>query len=99
MKDAKSFWLRITGFALALAIPALLLLESLQSKRFMEVETDVSRLEQTQVELVEENRKLITDISILSASGRIEAIATEDLGMRKAASDEIVRIEMKQGNN
>ena len=39
-----------------------------------------------------ENKKLITDISLLSSSDRIEKIAEEDLGMRQAESKEIVRV-------
>ena len=48
-----------------------------------------------QADLVEQNKKLITDISVLSSSDRIEKIATEELEMRPAESDEIVRVEMK----
>jgi cell division protein FtsL len=82
-------------FFLALAIPGLLALDSIQGRRFSELEHEVTQLEKKQVELVETNRKLITGISVLSSSDRIEQIASEELGMKKADSDEIIRIEMK----
>jgi cell division protein FtsL len=82
-------------FSLALAIPCLLVLDSVQGRRFASVEREVAQLEKKQVDLVENNRKLITGISVLSSSDRIEKYAEEELGMRKAASHEIVRIEMK----
>jgi cell division protein FtsL len=83
-------------FLLALAIPGLLALDSIQGRRFTTLEREVTQLEKKQVELVESNRKLITGISVLSSSDRIEKIAEKELGMRKAESSEIVRIEMKK---
>ena len=82
-------------FSLALAIPGLLILDSVQGRRFAAVAHEAAQLEKKQIELVESNRKLITGISMLSSSDRIEKYAEEELGMRKAASHEIVRIEMK----
>jgi cell division protein FtsL len=82
-------------FSLALAVPGLLIIDSAQGRRFSAVEREVMQLEKKQIELVENNRKLITGISVLSSSDRIEKIAEEDLGMRKAQSHEIIRIEMK----
>ena len=38
---------------------------------------------------------MITNISMLSNANRIERIAEQQLGMHKAESDEIVRVEMK----
>ena len=60
----------------------------------MRVQSEVKALEQKQMELVEENKRLITDISLLSSGERIGKIAEEELGMHKAESEEIVRVEM-----
>ena len=51
-------------------------------------------LEKKQEQLVEENKKLISDISLLSSTDRIEKIATEELGMHKAETSDIVRVQM-----
>jgi cell division protein FtsL len=96
MKNKALFLVRLTGFILAACIPALLALDSIQSKRYAELNAEITSLEKTQAQLVEENRKLITDISILSSADRIETIATEELGMRRAVTDEIIRVEMKR---
>ena len=44
--------------------------------------------------LIEENKKLVSDISQLSSAERIERIAVEELGMHKAEAEDIVRVEM-----
>ena len=82
--------------ACAMAIPVLLVINSLQALKYKKLEREVSALEKKQVELVEENKRLVTNISLLSSSDRIEKIASEELGMHKAESEEIVRVEMKR---
>ena len=86
----------LSSCALALAIPALLFLNGVQSRKFRALKGEVVELEKKQQRLVEENKKLITEISVLSSSDRIESIAENDLGMRRAQSDEIVRVEMRR---
>ena len=49
-----------------------------------------------QIKLVEENKKLITDISLLSSAQRIGNIAENELDMHKAETEEIVRVEMNK---
>ena len=44
--------------------------------------------------LIEENKKLVSEIGMLSSSERIEKIAISEYGMRLAESDEIVRVEV-----
>ena len=80
---------------IASLIPGLLILNAIQAERYMKVEREVRALEKKQVQLVEENKKLITDISLLSSGQRISNIAENELGMHKAESEEIVRVEME----
>ncbi len=80
----------------AAMIPALFVLYAFQADRYMKIENEVHALEAEQVRLVEENKRLITDISLLSSSERIGEIAETELGMHKAESDEIVRVEMRR---
>ena len=82
---------------LALCIPSLLVFDAVQARKYADLAEQVRSLEKKQQQLVEENRKLITDISLLSSTERIERIAEDDLGMRKAETEEIVRVEMKDG--
>ncbi len=80
---------------MAVSIPTLLVVNGIQAKKYAALEKEVEELEKKQEELVVQNKKLITDISLLSSSDRIENIAENELGMRKAETEEIVRVEMK----
>ncbi|MEE3411104.1 MAG: cell division protein FtsL [Treponema sp.] len=95
MKGKNLGW-KIFTIACAVLVPLLFALNAMQAARYMKVQNEVKALEQKQVELVEENKRLITDISLLSSGERIGKIAEEELGMRKAESEEIVRVEMRR---
>lgn len=82
--------------ACAVLIPALFLLNAFQASKYVALENEIKDLEKKQIQLVEENKKLITDISILSSADRIGSIAENELGMHKAESEEIVRVQMKK---
>jgi cell division protein FtsL len=80
---------------MAAAVPVLLIIDGIQTRRYENLSDEVSGLEKKQEELVEENKKLVTDISLLSSADRIEKIAENDLGMHKAETGDIVRVEIK----
>ena len=84
---------------LAVSIPGLLILNSVQATKCRELEKSISELETKQENLVTENKKLIKDISVLSSSDRIEDIAKNELNMREAESSEIVRVEITGKEN
>lgn len=93
-ESVRNFFRNCLLYLLACSIPALLALEGFQVKRYADLENEVESLDETQVELIEKNKQLITDISLLSSSERIESIAVNELMMHKASVDEIVRIEV-----
>ena len=96
MKNKKAGFVKRLGiYLLALSIPFFLVFAMVQSQQYMNIEKEVAELEQVQKDLIESNKALVTDISVLSSSERIEKIAVEQLGMRKATSDEIVRVSIK----
>ncbi|MBQ6029061.1 MAG: cell division protein FtsL [Treponema sp.] len=95
MKGKNLGW-KIFTIVCAVLVPLLFALNAMQAARYMKVQNEVKALEQKQVELVEENKRLITDISLLSSGERIGKIAEDELGMRKAESEEIVRVEMRR---
>lgn len=80
---------------IALAVPVLLILDGIQARKYEDLSDEVSSLEKKQEDLVEENKKLVTDISLLSSADRVEKMAQNELGMHKAETDDIVRVEMK----
>ncbi len=84
---------------MTICIPAFLAVEAMQSNKFAKLEYEIERLENTQDETIDNNKKLITDLGFLSSSSRIEKIAVEELEMHQATSDEIVRVEMSNSKN
>lgn len=95
MKIRHDTRLRFVAYASVLLIPLLLALDAFQAHRYARLKNELARLEARQVEIVEQNRRLISDISLLSSSDRIGRIAEEELGMHKAESEDIVRVEIK----
>jgi cell division protein FtsL len=93
-KNSKVLQISIMLFC-AIMIPGLFILNAVQASRYVRLENEIKELEQKQVKLVEENRKLITDISLLSSAERVGTIAENELGMHKAETSEIVRVEMQ----
>lgn len=94
MKKNSDIFRIVLACIAAVMIPGLLILNAVQAKKYTSLAKEVANLEKKQENLVEENKKLITEISILSSSDRIEELAEKELGMRKAESSEIVRVEM-----
>lgn len=94
MNFKKKFSKFLTYF-FAIMIPVLLGIETWQTHRYKKLQREIKNLENKQIELVEENKKLISDISHLSSSERIEKIAEEELHMHKAETKDIVRVEIK----
>ena len=87
----------ICVYLVALSIPCFLVLATVQTREYSKIENEISSLEEKQNELIEQNYSYVANISNLSSSNRIEKVATEELGMRKADSNEIVRISI-EGN-
>ncbi len=86
----------VCAVILTLMIPALLLVGVWQSSRYSRLEAEVRTLDERQYEVIALNKRLISGISVLSTPERIEKVAVENLGMRKAQADEIMRIELKR---
>lgn len=76
------------------SIPVMLCLYAFQAKRYTDLTKEIKDLELKQEKLIEDNKKLVSEISVLSSAERIEQIAIEELGMHKAESDDIIRVEM-----
>ena len=95
MKKKFGNWQNWGIILLALCIPALLALANFETRRYATLNTEVKQLEEEQANLIEENKKLVSNIGIIASSERIEKIAVSEYGMRLAESDEIIRIEVK----
>lgn len=94
--SVKVFFKGVLICLVAVSIPGLLILNAFQSRKYKELEDTVQELEEKQTKLVEQNKKLITDISLLSSSSRIESLAGGELNMKEAESEEIVRVKLPE---
>jgi len=90
----KDFFKVVLLCILTASISILLFLYAMQAKKYTDLSNEIEELENKQEKLIEENKRLISDISILTSAERIEKIATEELGMHKAESEDIIRVEM-----
>jgi cell division protein FtsL len=72
----------------------MLILYGLQAKKYKDLTKEVVELERKQEKLIEENKRIVSEISVLTNAERIEKIAVEELGMHKAEAEDIVRVEM-----
>ena len=79
-------------------IPLLLIIYAFKASRYYSLYKDIVRLEKKQEQLVEQNKKLISDISLVGNSSEIERKASEELNMHKAEKEDIIRIEMSSSD-
>lgn len=90
----KDFIGKFFFFLLIVAVPLMLCLYAVQARQYTILTNEIKDLEKKQEKLIEENKKLVSDIAVLSSADRIEKIAVEELGMHKADTEDIVRVEM-----
>lgn len=97
-KKSKAVQVLITiGYIVVAAlIPGLLIVNAVVTGDTDKEKSQIKEMVTKQERLVDENKKLITDISLYSSAQRIGKIAEEELGMHKAEREEVVRVEMTQ---
>jgi cell division protein FtsL len=83
---------RFFFYLLVLSIPAFLGMAIVQSARYADLERELQSYEKTQQEWVENNKRLIAGIAVLSSPDRIEHIAEEELGLQKKQPEEVLQI-------
>ena len=86
----------IMGVFLTVGISLFLFLCVWQSARCIRVERAIQDYDKEQYRLIEENKRKISAISILLRNERIEKIAMQTFNMRKAESNEILRVEFEK---
>ncbi|MDR2702186.1 MAG: septum formation initiator family protein [Spirochaetaceae bacterium] len=89
---------RILLYVMVLAVPAFLGFTAWQSARYADLERELFRMEKTQEEWVEANKRLIAGITILSSPDRIERIARDDLGLHKKRPEDVLQISISDLN-
>jgi cell division protein FtsL len=79
---------------LALSIPVLLSLEVWQVFRFRRLKEEVFALEEKQKDWLEENKKILANISLFSSPERIERLAEEVLDLEPMEPERVLTIKL-----
>ncbi len=77
---------------MVLTVPFLFSLEVWQVARYKELANEVRELETEQESWVDENKKMLADISVLRSPERIQKLAVEQLGLEPLDPERILRI-------
>ncbi|TVR32255.1 MAG: hypothetical protein EA404_08270 [Spirochaetaceae bacterium] len=80
---------------IALLFPILLFANTWQAFRFEMLSREVSRLEQQQHDLIEENKRYITTLSVLRSPSRIREIAAEQLELERVDATRVFTIHLE----
>jgi len=80
-----------------LTIPVFLGLLVWQSNRYQNLVKDLERLEQTQTEWIESNKRLIAGIGEYSSPERIETIAKDTLELQKIPPEYFLQVKITGG--
>jgi len=84
-------------YFLVLTIPIFLGLLVWQSNRYQNLSKELSRLEQTQNEWVESNKRLIAGISEYSSPERIDDVAKNQLELEKIPPEYFLQVRITGG--
>ena len=80
------------GIGFALVLGGLLFLNTWQGYRFERLKRDVQLLESEQRDWLEQNKKLVAALAVLSSPERIERIAVRQLGLKKLERSSLATI-------
>jgi hypothetical protein len=80
------------GIGLSLALGGLLFLNTWQGYRFEHLKREAQQLEAEQRDWLEQNKKLVAALAVLSSPQRIERIAVGELGLKKLERSALVTI-------
>jgi cell division protein FtsL len=87
---------RFFFYCLVLSVPGFFALIAWQSSRYGDLERELKKLEKTQEEWVENNKRMIAGITFLSSPERIEHIARDELGLQKKRPEEVMQISISE---
>lgn len=83
---------RLLLYIWVLTIPLFFALNAWQSARYYELSEQVRSLERAQRDQLEQNKRLIAGLAVLSSAERINKIARDELLLQKKNPSEIMQI-------
>jgi hypothetical protein len=94
MNALARFFRSLAAALIVLSVPAFLWMGMSRAKRYADLRSSISAMEKEQRELVEENKRLISDIAGYESPERIGELADGKLGLTKAGPADILRVEL-----
>ena len=82
---------------LVILVPLLLFANVYSSFQYSQLQREIQRLEREQLALIEENKRAILAISILSSPRRVGALAEDELGLERIDPDRVERLGVGSG--
>ena len=79
---------------LILASLSLFFLNTWQGNRYQKLEREVQRLELEQKNWLEQNKKVIAALAVLSSPERIKTLAEDSLGLKPLQAEDLIEIEL-----
>jgi cell division protein FtsL len=77
---------------MALSLPLLLTVVVWQSARYSTLKDEVKILVERQEEWIDNNKRIIRDIAVLSSSARIEEFAKSNLMLEKKRPEDVLQV-------
>lgn len=90
---------RLLLYFWAISIPLFFGLNAWQAARYYRLAEEVRRLEKVQQDKIEQNKRLVAGIAVLSSSERIAKIARDELLLQKKDPSEIMQIHIGKRMN
>jgi len=90
---------RLLLYVWVITIPLFFALNAWQSARYYQLSEEVRRLEKVQKDQLEQNKRLIAGIAVLSSTERIDKIARDELKLQKKHPSEIMQIHIGKRTN
>jgi len=84
-------------YIMVISIPLFLGLVVWQSNRYLHLTRELTRLEQTQTEWIESNKRLIASVAEYSSMQRIDRIAKEQLDLKKIPPEYFLQVRIMGG--
>jgi len=84
-------------YFLVISLPLFLGLLIWQSNRYYDLSNDLIRLEQTQKEWIESNKRLVANIAEYSSAERIDNIAKNEFELKKVAPEYFLQVKITGG--
>lgn len=77
---------------LLVSIPLLMMLQVLQSFRYIMSSEEIADMESGQEDRLEENRRLVAGIAVFDSPERVYEVASESLGLESADPENILQV-------